>query len=168
MTLKFLISMLSLANTLLQIIPSSPFYNINVNPKWLSSYLQDFFLDVSFLIADLHLFWNNSTAIFYELKEWFIWLCFSENMTLYDQTKVAQLEHAAQLLCNEQLPAKVGIRDGSPIVCWNPTEINCTKYVVCFEANWNNAWTLVNLIYLFVSRHEVHSMNTHTLQNAGW
>jgi len=24
-----------------------------------------------------------------------------------------------------------------------------------------------NLIYLFVSRHEVHSMNTHTLQNAG-
>jgi len=23
------------------------------------------------------------------------------------------------------------------------------------------------LIYLFVSRHEVHSMNTHTLQNAG-
>jgi len=29
--------------------------------------------------------------------------------------------------------------------------------------------TLFNfLIYLFVSRHEVHSMNTHTLQNAGW
>jgi len=24
-----------------------------------------------------------------------------------------------------------------------------------------------NLIYLFVSRHEVHSMNTHTLQNTG-
>jgi len=24
-----------------------------------------------------------------------------------------------------------------------------------------------NLIYLFVSRHEVHSMNTNTLQNAG-
>jgi len=24
------------------------------------------------------------------------------------------------------------------------------------------------LIYLFVSRHEVHSMNTHTLQNAVW
>jgi len=24
-----------------------------------------------------------------------------------------------------------------------------------------------NLIYLFMSRHEVHSMNTHTLQNAG-
>jgi len=23
-------------------------------------------------------------------------------------------------------------------------------------------------IYLFVSRHEVHSRNTHTLQNAGW
>jgi len=21
---------------------------------------------------------------------------------------------------------------------------------------------------LFISRHEVHSMNTHTLQNAGW
>jgi len=69
MTLKFLISMLSLANTLLQIIPSSPFYNISVNPKWLSSYLQDFFLDVSFLIADLRICWNNSKAIFYELKE---------------------------------------------------------------------------------------------------
>jgi len=27
---------------------------------------------------------------------------------------------------------------------------------------------IFNLIYLFVSRHEVHSMNTHTLQNAGW
>jgi len=24
------------------------------------------------------------------------------------------------------------------------------------------------LIYLFMSRHEVHSMNTHTLQNEGW
>ena len=35
-------------------------------------------------------------------------------------------------------------RDGSPIVCWNPTETNCTKYVICFETNWNNAWTLVN------------------------
>jgi len=40
--------------------------------------------------------------------------------------------------------ANVGITDGSPIVCWNPTEINCAKYVVCFGANWNNAWTLVN------------------------
>jgi len=26
----------------------------------------------------------------------------------------------------------------------------------------------IYFIYLFVSRHEVHSMNTHTLQNAGW
>jgi len=25
-----------------------------------------------------------------------------------------------------------------------------------------------NLIYLFMSRHEVHRMNTHTLQNEGW
>jgi len=24
------------------------------------------------------------------------------------------------------------------------------------------------LIHLFMSRHEVHSMNTHTLQSAGW
>jgi len=31
----------------------------------------------------------------------------------------------------------------------------------------NFAATNFNLIYLFVSRHEVHSMNTHTLQNAG-
>jgi len=27
---------------------------------------------------------------------------------------------------------------------------------------------LFNLIYLFMSRHEIHSMNTHTQQNAGW
>ena len=26
---------------------------------------------------------------------------------------------------------------------------------------------IIIIIYLFVSRHEVHSMNTHTLQNAG-
>jgi len=26
----------------------------------------------------------------------------------------------------------------------------------------------LNLIYLFMSRHEVHSMNTHTLQNEDW
>ena len=135
--------MLSLANTLLQTVTSSPLYKINVNPKWLSSYLQDFFLDVSFLIADLRLCWNISTAIFYELKEWFIWLVFQKKW-LYDQIKMAYLEHAWQLLCKEPLPAKVGIRDGNPIVCWNPTETNSTKYVVCFEANWNNAWTLAN------------------------
>jgi len=27
---------------------------------------------------------------------------------------------------------------------------------------------IFNFIYLFMSRHEVHSINTHTLQNAGW
>ena len=31
---------------------------------------------------------------------------------------------------------------------------------------WPGKWA--NLINLFMSRHEVHSMNTHTLQNAGW
>ena len=31
---------------------------------------------------------------------------------------------------------------------------------------WKACFNLI-LIYLFMSRHEVHSMNTHTLQNAG-
>jgi len=37
----------------------------------------------------------------------------------------------------------------------------------CF---WSKNLSSVSTIkfYLFVSRHEVHSMNTHTLQNAGW
>jgi len=35
-------------------------------------------------------------------------------------------------------------------------------YLVFFRNELN-----FNLIYLFVSRHEVHSMNTHTLQNPG-
>jgi len=31
-----------------------------------------------------------------------------------------------------------------------------------------NSCILIFFIYLFMSRHEVHSMNTHTLQNASW
>ena len=45
------------------------------------------------------------------------------------------------------------------------------KYVFnAFEQREKEARSLFAaqyLIYLFVSRHEVHSMNTHTLQNAG-
>ena len=38
-----------------------------------------------------------------------------------------------------------------------------------FKFSFFPAETLFNLIliYLFMSKHEVHSMNTHTLQNAG-
>ena len=41
--------------------------------------------------------------------------------------------------------------------------------MICFvqKCNWSCCNLFFNLIYLFVSRHEVHSMNTHTLQNAG-
>jgi len=31
-----------------------------------------------------------------------------------------------------------------------------------------NGYTKTRSLILFMSRHEVHSMNTHTLQNAGW
>jgi len=38
----------------------------------------------------------------------------------------------------------------------------------CFETSiFCMQFLKAYLIYLFVSRHEVHSMNTHTLQNAG-
>jgi len=36
-----------------------------------------------------------------------------------------------------------------------------------YSGNANFQFNLINLIYLFMSRHEVHSMSTHTLQNAG-
>jgi len=38
------------------------------------------------------------------------------------------------------------------------------------KTNRNTTQTTHDLIsiYLFMSRHEVHSMNTHTMQNASW
>jgi len=93
-----------------------------------------------------------------------IWLYFSENMTLYDQTKMLERERI-QLLYKEALPTKIGIRNGSLVVCWSPTKINSSKheqniwyvftkinsskheqniwYVLNVEANWKHAWTLV-------------------------
>jgi len=50
-------------------------------------------------------------AIFYDLKGLIILLYFSENMTLYDQTKVIVLEH--NLLHREALSAKIDVRGGS-------------------------------------------------------
>jgi len=35
-------------------------------------------------------------------------------------------------------------------------------------ASGNETFNFSFLIHLFMSRHEVHSMNTHTLKNAGW
>jgi len=35
-------------------------------------------------------------------------------------------------------------------------------------ASDNETFNLSYLTYLFMSRHEVHSMNTHTLRNAVW
>jgi len=37
-------------------------------------------------------------------------------MTLYDQTKMTELE-CIQLLYKEALPTKIGIRDGGPMIC---------------------------------------------------
>jgi len=42
-------------------------------------------------------------------------------MTLYDK-KMTELERI-QLLCKEALPTKIGMRNGSPTVCWSPTKI---------------------------------------------
>jgi len=35
-------------------------------------------------------------------------------------------------------------------------------------ASGNETFNLSYLIYFFMSGHKVHSMNTHTLQNASW
>jgi len=42
-------------------------------------------------------------------------------MTLYGQTKMTELEHETTV--QKALPAKIGIRNGSPIVCWSATKI---------------------------------------------
>jgi len=49
-----------------------------------------------------------SRAIFVT-KKWILWLYFSENMTLYDQTKMTELERM-QLLYKEALPTKIGTK----------------------------------------------------------
>ena len=38
-------------------------------------------------------------------------------MTLYNQTKMTELEHTVQLLYKEALPVKMGTRDSSPMGC---------------------------------------------------
>jgi len=43
-------------------------------------------------------------------------------MTSYDQTKMTDLEHATAE--QRSITSKIGIRNGSPMVCWSPTEIN--------------------------------------------
>jgi len=48
-------------------------------------------------------------------------------MTLYDQTKMTEIEHI-QSLYKEALPAKIGKRDGSPMACWSTTKINSSKH----------------------------------------
>jgi len=49
-------------------------------------------------------------------------------------------------------------------VCWHNMHIFLHPLPLFYVSlRW-----IFNLIYLFMSRHEVHSMNTHTLQNAGW
>jgi len=43
---------------------------------------------------------------------------------------MTELEHTVQLLYKEALPAKISMRDGSPIVCyfWSLTKINGSKH----------------------------------------
>jgi len=45
---------------------------------------------------------------------------------------------------------------------------NWSSYVLIVSALASSVKLAILSIYLFMSRHEVHSMNTHTLQNAGW
>ena len=60
-----------------------------------------------------------------------------------------------------------------------PLLFNACRFLVQYEnakspipVQYVVTYSIINLIfiliYLFVGRHEVHSMNTHTLQNAGW
>jgi len=48
-------------------------------------------------------------------------------------------------------------------------QANASAYMIRYQGMCTFPMTNdLFLIYLFVSRHEVHNMNTHTLQNAGW
>jgi len=53
------------------------------------------------------------------------------------------------------------------LLLW-PYESNCVlRHLVSISSLLNRKHQFFNLIYLFVTRHEVHSINTHTLHNAG-
>ena len=47
-------------------------------------------------------------------------------------------------------------------------QFNCSSCGLGFRTKLTSFTHIYLFICLFVSRHEVHSMNTHTLQNAGW
>jgi len=59
-------------------------------------------------------------------------------MTLYDQTKVTELE------CISTAPAQIGVGDGSAMVCWSLIKIKSSKHDLntYFESNWKHARTL--------------------------
>jgi len=51
--------------------------------------------------------------------------------------------------------------------CWDQHKW-CTQIHLCQQPHLEEIFEYLFFIYLFVSRHEVHSKNTHTLLNAGW
>jgi len=67
----------------------------------------------------------------------------------------------ATLLLNVRI--SFSIRLGSYIPPYD-VEISAKERVILLSGHPNGDTQLLNLIYLFVSRHEVHSMNTHTAE----
>jgi len=46
-------------------------------------------------------------------------------MTLYDEAKMTELQHTSAV--QRSITSEIGIRDGSPMVCWSPTKTNSPK-----------------------------------------
>ena len=49
----------------------------------------------------------------------------------------------------------------------NPHAENLVTRKECVEAVHSRSFNVINLVYLFMTKHEVYTTNTHTLQNAG-
>jgi len=68
-----------------------------------------------------------------------------------------------QLLYKEALPAKIGKRDGNPMVCWSPIETNSSKHEqnIYSEANRKYVWTLIYSLgeqeHAFLAVHHISS-----------
>jgi len=45
----------------------------------------------------------------------------------------------------------------------NPHAENLVTRKECVEAVHSRSFNVINLVYLFMTKHEVHNMNTHTL-----
>jgi len=84
-------------------------------------------------------------ASFYDLKNLIIWLYDSENLTLYDKTKMTELKHATTVQRSTTSENRHMIwQPHGPL---KPSKLNGSKdekniYIISFEATWKHAWTV--------------------------